>query len=140
MNQLVLVFDVGSQYAQLISRRVRELNVFCQIGRHDLPAARVAELAPKGIILSGGPDSVYEPNAPRMDPAILGLGVPVLGLCDGRPLGCHTLGAEGAGPTRREFGRAAVRILDADSVLAGVPRETIVWMSHGDQVRSATGD
>jgi GMP synthase (glutamine-hydrolysing) len=139
-QELILVFDFGSQYAQLIARRVRELNVFCQIVRHDLSAARVAELKPKGIILSGGPASVYEPNAPRMDPAILGLDIPVLGLCYGMQLGCQILGAEVAGSTRREFGRAPIRILDPDSVLAGVPRETIVWMSHGDQVRAATGD
>jgi GMP synthase (glutamine-hydrolysing) len=139
-NELVLIFDFGSQYAQLIARRVRDLNVFCQIVRHDLPAARVAELKPKGIILSGGPASVYEPGAPRMDPAILGLGVPVLGLCYGMQLGCQILGAEVAGSNRREFGRAPIRVLEPNAVLAGVPRETIVWMSHGDQVKAATGD
>ncbi|MBO0698199.1 MAG: glutamine-hydrolyzing GMP synthase [Zavarzinella sp.] len=141
MNQeLVLIFDFGSQYAQLIARRVRDLNVFCQIVRHDLPAARVAELNPKGIILSGGPASVYEPGAPRMDPAIYGQGVPILGLCYGMQLGCQILGAEVVGSNRREFGRAPIRVLDADTVLAGVPKETIVWMSHGDQVRAATGE
>src|SRR5687767_8955989 len=139
-NELVLIFDFGSQYAQLIARRVRDLNVFCQIVRHDLPAARVAELNPKGIILSGGPASVYEPGAPKMDPAILGLGMPVLGLCYGMQLGCQILGAEVVGHARREFGRAPIRVLNPDAVLAGVPRETIVWMSHGDQVKAATGD
>ena len=78
-NELVLIFDFGSQFAQLIARRVREQNVFCQIVRHDLPAARVKELNPKGIILSGGPASVYEPGAPHCDPALFDLGVPVLG-------------------------------------------------------------
>lgn len=139
-QELVLIFDFGSQYAQLIARRVRDLNVFCQIARHDLPAARVAELNPKGIILSGGPASVYEPGAPKMDPAILGLNVPVLGLCYGMQLGCQILGAEVMPSNRREFGRAPIRVLDADVVLAGVPKETIVWMSHGDQVRAATGE
>jgi GMP synthase (glutamine-hydrolysing) len=138
-QELVLIFDFGSQYAQLIARRVRELNVFCQIVRHDLPAARVAELNPKGIILSGGPASVYEPGAPKMDPAILGQNVPVLGLCYGMQLGCQILGAEVVPAARREFGRAPIRVLDADTVLAGVPKETIVWMSHGDQVKAATG-
>src|SRR3954471_2781313 len=93
-NERVLIFDFGSQYAQLIARRVREQNVFCQIVRHDLPAARVAELAPKGLILSGGPSSVYEPKAPRCDPAILDLDVPVLGICYGMQLACQTLGGQ----------------------------------------------
>jgi GMP synthase (glutamine-hydrolysing) len=139
-SELVLIFDFGSQYAQLIARRVRELNVFCMIVRHDLPAARVAELNPKGIILSGGPMSVYEAGAPRMDPEILGLNIPVLGLCYGMQLACQILGAEVAGASRREFGRAPIRVFNPNAVLAGVPRETIVWMSHGDQVRAASSD
>jgi len=139
-QELVLIFDFGAQYAQLIARRVRELNVLCQIVRHDLPAARVAELKPKGIILSGGPASVYEPGAPKMDPRILDLGIPVLGLCYGLQLGCEILGGTVAGSNRREFGRAPIRVIDPDAILAGVPRETIVWMSHGDQVKAGTGD
>jgi GMP synthase (glutamine-hydrolysing) len=139
-SELVLIFDFGSQYAQLIARRVRELNVFCQIVRHDLPAARVAELGPKGIILSGGPASVYEPGAPLMDPEIYGLDIPVLGLCYGMHLGCQILGGRVAGSSRREFGRAPIRVLNPDAVLAGVPRETIVWMSHGDQVQQGSSD
>src|SRR5262245_44399877 len=91
-SERVLVFDFGAQYAQLIARRVRELNVFCQVVRHDLPAARVADLKPKGIILSGGPASVYEANAPKCDPAIFELGIPVLGLCYGMQLACQALG------------------------------------------------
>src|SRR3954467_1124772 len=102
MNQeLVLIFDFGSQYAQLIARRVRELNVFCQIVRHDLPATRVAELNPKGIILSGSPASVYEPNAPKMDPGIFAQNIPVLGLCYGMQLGCQILGATVVDSNRR---------------------------------------
>jgi GMP synthase (glutamine-hydrolysing) len=139
-SELVLIFDFGSQYAQLIARRVRELNVFCQIVRHDLSATRVAELKPKGIILSGGPASVYEAGAPKMEPAIFGLGIPILGLCYGMQLGCQILGAEVVGSSRREFGRAPIRIGNPDTVLAGIPRETIVWMSHGDQVRATTND
>ena len=139
-DELVLIFDFGAQYCQLIARRVRDLNVFCQIVRHELPATRVAELKPKGIILSGGPASVYEPGAPKMDPKILDLGIPVLGLCYGLQLGCQILGGTVAGSNRREFGRAPIRIVEPDAVLAGVPRETIVWMSHGDQVKAGTGD
>src|SRR5438477_9298969 len=93
-NELVLVFDFGSQYAQLIARRVRDLNVFCQVVRHDLPAARVAELNPRGLIFSGGPASVYEPKAPRCDPAVFDLGVPVLGICYGMQLASQILGGE----------------------------------------------
>src|SRR5204863_4445886 len=129
-QELVLIFDFGAQYCQLIARRVRDLNVFCQIVRHDLTAARVAELKPKGIILSGGPASVYEPGAPKMDPKILDLGIPVLGLCYGLQLGCQILGGTVAGSSRREFGRSPIHIVEPDAVLAGVPRETIVWMSH----------
>jgi GMP synthase (glutamine-hydrolysing) len=139
-NELVLIFDFGAQYAQLIARRLRELNVFCQIVRHDLPVARVAELNPKGIILSGGPASVYEPDAPKMDPAIFGLNVPVLGLCYGMQLGVQILGGQVAGSTRREFGRAPIKVVNQDTVLAGVPKETIVWMSHGDQVKTTSSD
>src|SRR6476659_8987456 len=116
-SELVLIFDFGAQYAQLIARRVRELNVFCQIVRHDLPASRVGELKPKGIILSGGPASVYDVAAPKMDPAIFGLNVPILGLCYGMQLGCQILGAEVAGASRREFGRAPIRVVNADTVL-----------------------
>src|SRR6187401_1171153 len=93
MNELALIFDYGSQYAQLIARRVRELNVFCQIVRHDLTAQRVAELKPKGIILSGGPASVYDEKAPQIDPAILNLGIPILGICYGMQVVSKWLGA-----------------------------------------------
>src|SRR5215813_8409681 len=100
-NEQILIFDFGSQYAQLIARRVREQNVFCQIVRHDLPAARVAELKPKGLIFSGGPASVYEPGAPRCDPAILDLGIPLLGICYGMQIACQILGATVAGASSR---------------------------------------
>ncbi|HEY1375310.1 MAG TPA: GMP synthase (glutamine-hydrolyzing), partial [Gemmataceae bacterium] len=96
-SELVLVVDFGAQYAQLIARRVRELNVFCQVVRHDLPAARIAELKAKGIILSGGPASVYEPTAPKCDPGIFDLGVPVLGICYGMQLACQALGGKVGG-------------------------------------------
>src|SRR5215467_11037396 len=92
-HERILIFDFGAQYNQLIARRVREQNVFCQIVRHDLPAARIAELKPKGLIFSGGPASVYEPGAPRCDPAVFDLGVPVLGICYGMQLACHMLGS-----------------------------------------------
>ncbi len=138
-SELVLIFDFGSQYAQLIARRVREQNVFCQIVRHDLPAARVAELNPKGIIFSGGPMSVYETGSPRCDPALFDLNVPVLGICYGMQLACQTLGGTVASAHSREFGRASLQVSESASLFSGVPADTTVWMSHGDQVQAAAG-
>lgn len=136
-SELVLIFDFGSQYAQLIARRVREQNVFCQIVRHDLPAARVVELNPKGIILSGSPYSVYEKGAPHCDPKLFDLGIPVLGLCYGMQLTCHLMGGKVAPASSREFGKASIRVGDAETLFKDVPKETTVWMSHGDQVQAA---
>src|SRR5271166_5630895 len=135
-SELVLVFDFGAQYAQLIARRVREQNVFCQIVRHDIPASRVAEMKPKGIILSGGPASVYDPDAPHCDPAIFELGVPVLGICYGMQLCCQILGGKVSPARSREFGRASIRVGDVDTIFTNVPKDMVVWMSHGDQVQS----
>jgi GMP synthase (glutamine-hydrolysing) len=145
-SERVLILDFGAQYGQLIARRVREQNVFCQIVRHDLPAARIAELKPVGLILSGGPASVYAPGAPSCDPAIFDLGVPVLGICYGMHLACHLLGGKVTPAVNsREFGRASCHILsqppgEGPDLFADVPLETTVWMSHGDQVHSVNGD
>ncbi len=139
-NELVLIFDFGSQFAQLIARRVRELNVFCQIVRHDLSPERVKELNPKGIILSGGPASVYEPGAPHCDPAIFDLGIPVLGICYGMQLVCQAMGGKvGGGSHTREYGRATLKVNDANTLFRGYPVESTVWMSHGDQVQATAG-
>jgi GMP synthase (glutamine-hydrolysing) len=139
-SERVLIFDFGAQYGQLIARRVREQNVFCQIVRHDLSAARVAELKPRGLIFSGGPSSVYDPGAPKCDPAIFNLGIPTLGICYGMQLACQVLGGEVKPAHSREFGRAQCHVQEADGLFAGVPPDTIVWMSHGDQVQSVSGD
>jgi GMP synthase (glutamine-hydrolysing) len=138
-TERILIFDFGSQYGQLIARRVRELNVFCQIVRHDLTAERVRELHPAGMIFSGGPASVYEAGAPQCDPKLFDLGIPVLGICYGMQLACQHLGGKVLSSSHREFGRANCRIQEPDDLFAGVPEETIVWMSHGDQVQ-AKGD
>src|SRR5919106_2555669 len=123
-NELVLILDFGSQFGQLIARRVREQNVFCQIVRHDIPAARVKELNPKGIILSGGPASVYEPGAPHCDPAIFELGVPVLGICYGMQLACHYLGGTVGGTAHtREYGRATLTVGDKNALFKAYPAE-----------------
>ena len=139
-EELVIVLDFGAQYAQLIARRVREQNVFCQLVRHDLSAKRIAELAPRGLILSGGPASVYDPGAPHCDPAIFDLGIPILGICYGMQLACQALGGEVKPCASREFGRAVLRVRESAGIFAGIPAETTVWMSHGDQVRSIDGD
>src|SRR5262245_33702022 len=133
-EELILIFDFGSQFVHLIARRVREFNVFCQIVRHDLPASRVAELKPRGIIFSGGPFSVYESGAPHCDPALFDLDIPILAICYGLQLAAHLLGGEVAPHPHREFGHADLTITDPDDVLAGVSNKTVVWMSHGDQL------
>jgi GMP synthase (glutamine-hydrolysing) len=137
----VLVFDFGAQYVQLIARRVRERHAFARIVRHDMPAERVQALNPLALILSGGPASVYEPGAPRSDPAIFDLNVPVLGICYGMQLACEALGGTVRPCPAREYGRAECRVLDQDEPLFhAVPSDTIVWMSHGDQVQDAGGN
>ncbi len=139
-DQRVLILDFGSQYAQLIARRVREQHVYCEIVRHDITAARMRELAPVGIILSGGPASVYEKGAPKCDPQIFHLGIPVLGICYGLHLACEALGGRINGVPTREFGRASVRVNSQDDLFAGLPADIEVWMSHGDQVSDLSAD
>lgn len=140
ISETVLVLDFGAQYAQLIARRVREQHVYCEIVRHDLPAARIREIAPKGLIFSGGPASVYEAGAPRCDPEILELGIPILGICYGMQLVCDLLGGQVRSAPSREFGRTHLRLIATDSLLEGLPDEMVVWMSHGDQVRELSSD
>lgn len=139
-SERILVFDFGAQYAQLIARRVRDSNVFCQVVRHDLPAARVAELRPRGIILSGGPASVYEAGAPKCDTGLFDLGIPVLGICYGMQLACLALGGDVKPAASGEYGRATCRIHETAGLFDGVSPETTVWMSHGDQVNAVGGD
>ncbi len=139
-DEKILVLDFGSQYAQLIARRVREQQVYCEIVRHDLPAARLRQLSPRGIILSGGPASVYEANAPTCDPHIFQLGVPVLGICYGMQLACQALGGKVASAPAREYGRAVCRVLRPNELFCDVPPEIQVWMSHGDQVAEVPAD
>ncbi|MDO5552194.1 MAG: glutamine-hydrolyzing GMP synthase [Planctomycetia bacterium] len=133
----ILVLDFGSQYAQLIARRVRECHVFCQIVRHDITAARVRELNPSGLILSGGPCSVYDEGAPNLDGEIFRLGIPVLGICYGMQLACKTLGAEVKHVSSREYGRSHIELNSqgrSHALFSGIAAQTEVWMSHGDQV------
>ncbi len=134
------MLDFGSQYAQLIARRVREEHVYCEIVRHTITADRIREIGPRGIILSGGPSSVYEAGAPRCDPEIFRLGIPVLGICYGMQLACESLGGQVGRATAREFGRASLSIGAGGPLFADVPAETTVWMSHGDQVDAVSDD
>ena len=137
-DQRVLVLDFGSQYAQLIARRVREQNVYCEIVRHDITIERIREHAPAGLILSGGPSSVYATESPRCDPKIFELGIPVLGICYGMQLACDALGGQVASTPAREYGRAHCRITQSSPIFSDLPEETEVWMSHGDQVSSVS--
>ena len=133
-SEKVLVLDFGAQYAQLIARRVREAHVYCEIVRHDLSADRIRQIAPQGLILSGGPASVYDEGAPHCDPAIFKLGIPVLGICYGMQLACEALGGKVQSAPAREFGRARCEIVEPDGLFVGLPPQIDVWMSHGDQV------
>ncbi len=139
-DEKVLVLDFGSQYAQLIARRVREQNVYCEIVRHDISAARVRELTPMGIILSGGPASVYADGAPKCDTAIFQLGIPVLGICYGMQLVCDGLGGQVESTPSREYGRAFCHVKPDSQLFAGVSDDIEVWMSHGDQVARVSDD
>ncbi len=132
----VLVLDFGSQYTQLIARRIRELQVYCEIVRHDTPAADLAARAPLGLVLSGGPASAVGPDAPEPDPGLLDLGVPVLGICYGMQLAAEALGGRVEAAERREYGPARVRVVHPGQLLdAFEPGEPVdVWMSHGDRV------
>jgi GMP synthase (glutamine-hydrolysing) len=130
----IAILDFGSQYTQLIARRIREQNVYCEILRFDTPVAKLAERRPRGLVLSGGPASVYEKDAPRCDAALFDLGLPVLGICYGMQLTAELLGGHVKPGTVREFGPAGIEVTDQDLVFRGLDRHLDVWMSHGDQV------
>jgi len=130
----VLILDFGSQYTQLIARRVRELKVYCEIHPYLMPLPEIKKFAPQGIILSGGPRSVYEADAPTLDPAVFDLGVPVLGICYGIQLLNHLLGGKVSPATSREYGHKTFTVTAFEDLFHGLNREEKVWMSHGDRV------
>ena len=130
----VVVLDFGSQYAQLIARRVRELHVYSELLPFDTPWPEIAERHPRAIILSGGPSSVYEAGAPRPDPALWRAGVPVLGICYGLHLMARELGGEVVPAVNREYGPATITFTDDSPLFAGLGTEQPVWMSHGDSI------
>ena len=132
--QRIVILDYGSQYTQLIARRIREQQVFSEIIRFDTPAAKLRENMPQGIILSGGPNSVFEEGAPGIDPEIFNLGVPVLGVCYGMQLMSQQLGGAVEPGTEREYGKTEMTTVPGNELFAGLPEQFIVWMSHGDRV------
>jgi GMP synthase (glutamine-hydrolysing) len=132
----VVVLDYGGQYSQLIARRVRECGVFSELLPHHVGAEEVARRRPKGLILSGGPASVYAPDAPRLERELLELGIPVLGICYGMQLLTNELGGEVQGAEVGEFGRSRLTVKEPGRLLAGLPEEQTCWMSHRDTVFS----
>jgi GMP synthase (glutamine-hydrolysing) len=130
----VVVLDFGSQYSQLIARRVRELNVYSELLPFDTPWSEIAARGPKAVILSGGPASVYEAGSPHPDPALWSGGIPILGICYGLHLMAQALGGEVVSFERKEFGPAVVTVTAGDRLFAGLEAEQSVWMSHGDSI------
>lgn len=133
-QELVLVLDFGGQYNQLIARRVREANVYCEVLPCDVDAERIKAKNPKGIIFTGGPSVVYEEGAPTVDPAIFDLGIPVLGICYGAQLTVHLLGGKVEAANNREYGKIAIAVQNNHPIFKEVPAQTTCWMSHTYQV------
>src|SRR5215211_4798437 len=133
----VVVLDYGGQYSQLIARRVRECGVFSELLPHHVGAEEVKRRKPKGLILSGGPASVYADGAPRLDRELLELGIPVLGICYGMQLIARELGGSVEGAEIGEFGRSELTVRDHGRLFAGLPDRQTCWMSHRDTVYAA---
>ncbi len=131
---MILIIDFGSQFNQLIARRVRECRVYCQIEPPTIKADHIKALNPEGIILSGGPSSIYEKNSPRLDHGVFDLGIPILGICYGMQFMVDALGGKVKQARKREYGFAELDIRKPDRILASVPKRTQVWMSHGDSI------
>ncbi len=132
----IVILDFGSQYTQLIARRIREFNVFSVVLPCTAPLEQVRALKPRGVILSGGPCSVYDADAPAADPAVLAMGLPVLGICYGLHFIVHHLGGQIVAAPAREYGHAQVEIVAETALFRGLPQTIDVWMSHGDEAKS----
>ncbi|MFD3261370.1 glutamine-hydrolyzing GMP synthase [Paenibacillus lentus] len=133
-NELIVVLDFGGQYNQLIARRIRDLGVYSELLPYNTSAERLRELAPKGIVFSGGPSSVYAENAPHIDPAVYDIGVPIFGICYGMQLMAHQLGGKVERAAKREYGKADVNFAENSALTKGLESKQTVWMSHGDHV------
>src|SRR4026208_516833 len=135
MTEQIVILDFGAQYTQVIARRVRECNVYCTILKFDTPAKEIARLNPKGLILSGGPSSVYARDAPRPDKAIFELSIPILGICYGIQLMATYLGGKVEPGQKREYGKSSLEIKDRSCPLfVTLPSKLQVWNSHGDKL------
>ena len=131
----IIVLDFGSQYNQLITRRIRDFGIYSELLSHKITAEEIKQINPKGIIFSGGPNSVYDEGAFTVDPAIYKLGIPILGICYGMQLMAHDLGGKVEAADDSEYGRADIEVTNDDAVMfAGLPKKEYVWMSHGDRV------
>jgi len=135
-DELAVVLDFGAQYGQLIARRIRECRVYSEILPHDAPLEQIQALHPRAIVLSGGPASVYEPEAPRCDPRLFESGIPILGICYGMQLMGKELGGQVVGSQYREYGKTELTVVDDKDLFAGLNNHLICWMSHGDLVQS----
>jgi GMP synthase (glutamine-hydrolysing) len=135
-DELILVLDFGAQYTQLIARRIRECRVYCEILPYDTPLDVIQARNPLGLVLSGGPSSVYEPGAPKIDPAVYDLGLPILGICYGMQTMAHDLGGKVSAATLKEFGKTRLDVLDSAVMFEGLNPELVCWMSHGDTVEA----
>jgi len=134
MHDKILVLDFGSQYTQLIARRTRELGVYSEIKPFNTPVDEIKKAAPKAIIFSGGPASVWDEESPTIDPDIFNLNIPILGICYGMQITTHILGGKVERSDKREFGPAKLKIIDHSDLLKGIPDGSDIWMSHGDRV------
>ena len=133
-NEAVLILDFGGQYSQLIARRVRDCNVYCEIKSYKTPAEQIAGAGYKGIIFSGGPNSVYAEDAPVCDKKVFDLGIPVLGICYGAQLMAYLLGGKVSSSEVREYGKTPVRAQANAALFQKVPEESVCWMSHTDYI------
>ncbi|MEE9449246.1 MAG: glutamine-hydrolyzing GMP synthase [Ignavibacteriaceae bacterium] len=131
-RETILIIDFGSQFTQLITRRIREANVYSEIYPHTISVDKIKAIKPKGIIFSGGPMSIYDGGAPEIDKEILNLKIPVLGICYGLQLICINFGGKVEPAADREYGKAVLRIIDDSDILTGINDASVVWMSHGD--------
>ncbi|MBW4840391.1 MAG: glutamine-hydrolyzing GMP synthase [Paenibacillaceae bacterium] len=133
-NEMIVVLDFGGQYNQLIARRIRDLGVYSELMPFNTPVERLREIAPKGIVFSGGPSSVYAEDAPHIDPAVYDIGVPIFGICYGMQLMAHQLGGKVERAEKREYGKADVDFAEHSALTRGLDAKQTVWMSHGDHV------
>jgi len=131
-NFMIIIIDFGSQFNQLIARRVREHNVYCQVEPSDISVSKIRSLHPQGIILSGGPSSIYEDDSPSIDKSLFDLGVPILGICYGMHYMVHSLGGKIKKAEKREYGFANLDIIDAEPLFKDMGTGFQCWMSHGD--------